>query len=512
MKTRRVVAGVLIGLIACVSTVKRELVVPEKAATLSQKTPYLKAHLRTGYVYAFSTWSWEENKPGGTLVGTGELFDTRRSLVASGAFRLPVDSVGLFETNVQQVSTGGKSLIVMAGITTAVGIGCAMNPKACFGSCPTFYAPDSTGTMLLQAEGFSASIAPALEATDVDALYRARTNGRDLRIKLTNEALETHVIRYADVLAAPRPPNGRVFVTPGGLFRQAANLSAPSSCAAPEGNCLATVRNFDARERFTSSDSNDLGARETIDLVFDHPPAGELGLVIAARQSLMTTYLIYQGLAYLGDDAIHTLARLSPATPQVSRAEDMMGRVLGRIDVLVADSAGAWTLVGQTGETGPIATDTKIVSLPMTGDATLRVRLRITKGLWRIDWIALASMGDVVVPARIAPRSVRRGPVDDPRALAALTTHVEPLTTLPGDEFALDYRLPSDPAGLELFLESRGYYLEWMRSEWVAESNPMAAAQLLLDPRAMLRALAAPYKRQEATMDSLFWSSRYAKR
>ena len=81
---------------------KRELVVPEKAATLSQKEPYLKAHLRSGYVYVFSRWAWEDNKPGGALVGTGQLFDTQRRMADSGLFRLPIDSVGLFETNVEQ--------------------------------------------------------------------------------------------------------------------------------------------------------------------------------------------------------------------------------------------------------------------------------------------------------------------------------------------------------------------------------------------------------------------------
>ena len=53
---------------------------------------------------------------------------------------------------------------------------------------------------------------------------------------------------------------------------------------------------------------------------------------------------------------------------------------------------------------------------------------------------------------------------------------------MPGDELQLDYRLPEHPERLELFLEARGYYLEWMRREWMAETNPRAAARLLLDP------------------------------
>jgi hypothetical protein len=495
---------------ACARVVTRQLVRAEQAATLDHKSPFLKAHLRSGYVYVLQEWSWSDSS--GTVSGFGTLYDTDRHAVGPAArVTLPRDSAALFETNVSHLSGSAVALTVMAGVTAAVAIGCAFNPKACFGSCPTFYAPDSSGRSVLQAEGFSASIAPGLEASDIDALYRARATNRDFSLRLTNEALETHVVRYADLLVAPRPPNGRVFVTPSGEFRSATSLTAPTLCGAPEGDCRAALTAFDERERFTAADSNDLGARETIDLEFTHPPAGPLGVVVTARQSLMTTFLIYQALAYMGNDAGRWLASLSKSTPDTARAESIMAHMLGRIDVLVPDDSGGWRVVGQTGETGPIAADTKLIPIPRSTTDTTRVRLRLTKGLWRIDWVALASLGDVVRPIRVSPSMVRRGATPDSAALEALTLHREPLTTMPGDELQLDYRLPEHPERLELFVEARGYYLEWMRREWMAETNPRAAARLLLDPGAMLRDLAHPYKRQEAMMDSLFWNSRYAK-
>ena len=503
--------GALIALAACAHVVTRQLTTPNQGATLDRKSPFLKAHLRNGYVYVLQSWSWNDSS--GAVTGFGTLFDADRHGVGPPtAVRLPRDSVALFETNVSHVSGASIALAVMTGVTAAVAIACAANPKACFGSCPTLYAPDSSGNLLLQAEGFSASIAPALEAVDLDALYRARPASREFSLRLTNEALETHVIRYADLLAAPRPPNGRVFAVPGGGFRQATTLTPPSLCSAAEGDCRAAVAAFDARERFTPSDSNDLGARETIDLEFDHPPAGPLGLVVTARQSLMTTFLIYQALAYMGTDAGHWLASLPATTPDSARAESILGRLLGRIEVLVPDDVGGWRQVGETGETGPIAADTKIVPLPRPTAAPVRVRLRLTRGLWRLDWLALASFGDSVTPIRLAPHNVRRGTTSDSAALRALTLRRDPLTTLPGDALDLDYRLPEHPESFELFVETRGYYLEWMRREWMAETNPRAAARLLFDPGGMLRELAHPYKRQEATADSLFWNSRYARR
>ena len=149
---------------ACARVVTRQLVRPEQAATLDHKSPFLKAHLRSGYVYVLQEWSWSDSS--GTVSGFGTLYDTDRHPVGPAArVTLPRDSAALFETNVSHLSGSAVALTVMAGVTAAVAIGCAFNPKACFGSCPTFYAPDSSGRSVLQAEGFSASIAPALEAS-----------------------------------------------------------------------------------------------------------------------------------------------------------------------------------------------------------------------------------------------------------------------------------------------------------------------------------------------------------
>ncbi|HXF96507.1 MAG TPA: hypothetical protein VNI61_10455 [Gemmatimonadales bacterium] len=490
-----------------INRLDRRLVPPSEAATLDGTSPYLKAHLRDGHVYVLSGW----RRDGGAIVGRGQLLDPNRALVAEGEFRLPADSVALFETNVVRPSGARIALTLMAGVTAAVATICLTNPKACFGSCPTFYAADSAGEAL-QAEGFSASIAPALEATDVDMLYRARPRGRDFVLRLTNEALETHVIRYADVLVARRPPGGRVFVTPDGQFRGAWGLRAPSRCRAEAGDCRDAVLAFDGRERSSPADSTDLAARELVELEFDSAPPGPVGLAIGARQSLLTTFLMYQGLAYLGREAGRWLAALETAGPAVRERAAGLGRHLGGIEVLVPDAAGGWVSVGVVGETGPLAVDTKIVPLPPSVGGARRVRLRLTRGLWRLEYAALAALGDTVPVLRLRPHRTLRAGRADPAALAALRDSAGALTTLPGDEYRLVYRLPKDPGAYELFLEARGYYIEWMRREWVAEENPALALRMFTDPAGTLRALAPAYKRLEPEMERVFWGSRYAAR
>ncbi|HKE90059.1 MAG TPA: hypothetical protein VKB45_06965 [Gemmatimonadales bacterium] len=498
--------------LGCIHRVERRVVPADQAATLDGKSAYLKAHLKNGYVYLLS--GWHADSGGRVISGTGQLLDVNRTVVSSGDFRFPSDSVALFETNVVKQSGATSALTVMAGVTAIVAGICAANPKTCFGSCPTFYAADSSGRFVLQAEGFSASIAPALEATDVDMLYASRPLRRDFTVHVTNEALETHVIRRANLLVLPRPMGGRVFATPDGRYFQSTRLATPTSCSAAEGDCRAALAQVDGVERFSRSDSVDLGTRETIDLEFDSVPPGRVGLVVASRQTLLTTYLLYQTLAYLGADAGTLLASLESGGPALRRRVSGIQDLLGRIEVMVPGAEGEWVPVGSTGETGPIAVDTKVVPLPAaTARGPLRVRLRLTRGLWRVDYVALAAFGDSVQPMRIVPTVVKRGAAIDSDATNALTdsTGHRPLTTLPGDAYDIVYRLPAHPERYELFLESRGYYLEWLRREWLPEADPLKAARMAFDPSGMLRELAPQFKAVEPSLEHLFWSSRYVR-
>ena len=95
-------------------------------------------------------------------------------------------------------------LLILTGISVAATIYCISNPKACFGSCPTFYAFDGE-KMTLQAESFSSSVMPVLETNDIDALYNIKSINRFLELQMKNEALETHIIRHADFLALQKP-------------------------------------------------------------------------------------------------------------------------------------------------------------------------------------------------------------------------------------------------------------------------------------------------------------------
>jgi hypothetical protein len=494
---------------ACFSIQKRALVQPAAIATVEgASSPFLKAHMRNGQLYVLHNWTPETSR--GLVVGTGELLDLNRQCLETGDFCVPIDSVALFETNSLVTSGALPVLVVLTVGSAAMTVYCISNPKACFGSCPTFYVSDGE-QLLVQAEGFSSSIAPALEATDLDALYRARPRGREFEVRMLNEALETHVVRFTDLLVAPRPPNGRVFASTTGEFRQALSLRAPDHAWAEEGDCSEALAEFDGAERFSVTDSTRLDARETIELEFAAAPGESLGLVIASRQTLLTTYLFYQALSFMGRSAGEYLAALERGDRSTLAQAQEIGRRIGGIRILQSDGDDEWQEVGKIYETGPIATDVRLLPLAPAHGKSQRVRLELTRGAWRLDWIALAALGPRVEPSRLPPVAAYRGESPDGEALAALLDPARSLTTFPGDEYTLVYHLPADYMNVEVFLESRGYYLEWMRPEWLAEENPLRAAALFFDPEGSLQALAPEYKRIEPEMERLFWSSRYVR-
>jgi hypothetical protein len=490
------------------NTLQRKVARPDEIQLLDAEARYLKLHMHNGHVYVLEQWSVDSIAA--TLSGTGVELDVQRDTVATDQFSVPLDSVAILETNVSRPSGAIAALGIFTAASVALTVYCLSNPKACFGSCPTFYASDRRQPML-QAEGFSASVAPSLEATDIDALYRTTPEGRTVEIEMRNEALETHVVRHADLLVVERPPGRRIFVTPDGVFRRATQITGLSRGRDAQGECTDALMHFDGIERFSKADSSYLATRETVHVAFDVVPDGEVGLVVASRQSLMSTYLFYQTLAYMGSTVGEWFAALERNAASHLSGVATLGQQLGWIDIWVQREDGNWTYVGHVGETGPLATNVHFLELPESRTKPRRIQLRMCRGFWRLDYLALVALEEEVTPVRIRPFDVWRGETRHSAARDLLLDSMGQLCTFPGDRYTLRYRLPEDDRDCELFLESRGYYLEWIRKEWLAEEDPVAALMVFTDPQGTLRRLAPEYKRVEPELEEMFWSSRYAR-
>ena len=488
---------------------RRQLYEPDVIPQLRNTQAPVKLHLMSGELYALDAWHFE--LADSVIVGSGALHGIDRQVVSRGTFRVPMDSIIFAETNEpRSVAPFGIALLaVWSTVWGALTVACVANPKSCFGSCPTFYL-DDVSTDRPRAEGFSSSIAKVLEERDVDALGVSRPGGVRVDVRMTNEALETHAVRYVQLHVVPKPAHAEIFATAEGDFYRTSGTLRAVRCRSPQGDCLGDLLYRDSLEYRSLTDSADLGIRETVELVFP-AAAGNVGLVLEARQTFVSTFLLYQMMAYMGSEAATWLATLERGDPFSRRAAWRMANIVGSIEVSVAGDSGPWHAIGSFREAGPIATDVQMVpfTLPPASDS-VRVRLKMARGSWRVGYVGLVTASPTTATT-LDPFEVQRLNGETGEEREVLHDANRYLFTHPGDEYRLSFMLPSAADRYELFLESRGYYYEWMREEWLAEEDPAMVALMLTRPEAALKALAGEYKLREADFEVNFWSSRFGR-
>ena len=465
----------------------------------------LKVHLNSGELILLQ--SWNADTPD-TVIGQGWRFDTDRIQTSSRQeFRIPSSEIALLEANdSRQVGILGRAgLTAWSALTGGITLICIADPKSCFGSCPTFYLDGETEVPV--AEGFSSSFARALEAVDVDALGRRARAGESVALTMRNEAPETHAVRSLRVLAVPVRPTESVFHGTEGGFEIATEVLEPVACESAGKACLDAVRSVDGFERRSEADPDDLATWEEMVVVL---PAteGKSAIVLAGRNTLLSTFLFYQGLAFAGTRLGEMLAEVERGNPALlERVSNLMG-MLGGIEIEVAEGAGAWRPIGTFNEAGPIASDEIAFPFEATGSGPIRVRLRMVKGNWRVDAVRLARLGPHADAIAIQP-TFSSDPGIEEDQIEHLRDPDRYLVTTMGDVLRMTFEMPTDAPEYELFLETQGYYYEWNRSEWIAEEDPLMVATMLYWPAAAFRKLAPAYKAMEADMEESFWASRF---
>lgn len=475
--------------------------------------PFLKAHMKNGDLWILYD-AWTVDTVQNLLNGQGVQYNHNRTQIGSGQASIPIQEVLIFETNQQlKGKENGRiaALAILGALNVAGAISCQSNPKACFGSCPTFYQNENDDFHFADAEGFSNAIAPSLEYSDIDALNNAPLKSKHFSLTMKNEALETHCVREVQLLACPRKPGERIFQTPENQFLRCGPALPLLNARGPEGDVSRLLRTQDREERFSLSDPDNLSSKETIFLEFaPNTEAEALGLTLDFRQTLMTTYFIYSAIAYMGDQVSDIFARMESSSDIRGKLNKGLKKELGGVDISVWDeNLKTWRPAGSYYETGPIAINRQMLHLGnIAGSGPVRLKIDMNKGLWRLDYAALHPVHEVLEPIALKPTQVKHKGQVSATALAELNDPAQLLLSMPGDAWQLDFNLPAGTTDYELFLYSKGYYIEWMREEWLRDKNLLKLRQLLENPKYYLKSEAPAYKAYEASMEDIFWNSR----
>ena len=503
---------------SCVSALRYESV-PTSEPTVVHSP--VKAHLVDGSTIVF---------PGGADIlrtevrGTGRRYDV--ALAPSGTtlslLSVPLDSVVAMESfaNVvnydRSIAYGLGGFLIWYFVLGSVSI-------AIFGSCPTVYS-DNGGDEVLEAEAFSYSIVPMFESRDIDRLTARVNEEGEIRLEVRNEALETHYINHLELievdhasgeLAVPdQEGHPLVLAQPIPVLRAVDRDGRDVTEALSNQDGIVFHSSRTRIEEAIASGGRDV--EDHVELVVPVPTGAEqIGLHLRMRNSLLATVLFYEmmlgdrgsrALDWLGQD----LGDIGPAVELGQWARDNLGM---RVSVL---DGGEWRDVAHITDKGPLAWDDVAVVVPVTAgtaEALVRIRLSFPADHWRIDQAAtfLAARS---AEGRAIGLSTALNPdgVEQSGILSDLASPDEAyLVTSPGQSFEAVFRPGLDRRDMEVdsertfFLASEGYYIEWVRREWLVngrETEPFRPG-----PETLAEALRR-WRESRETMEDQFYASR----
>jgi hypothetical protein len=477
---------------------------------------FLKAHLNDGGVVLFTN-DWLIDSIRNVVVGEAQCYDMNRRRTYSGITETKADDVILFETNSLNASRvrALKKNKVMFLVTAAAAFVCIVDPKVCFGSCPTFYIDNEPESVFSSdAEGFSSAIHPSLEYTDCDGLGPRQVVDQSVSLTMKNEALETHCIDAISLVAIPLQEGERIYHNPQNDFWRCRENQPPATAVSGNSEVSALLSSSDLNEYHRWTDQGNMLEKEEVYLTFPGiPNTDQYGLVLDFRQSLMSTHLFYESLSYAGplnSDYYVEFGNRDVAKPGWKPA---IFEEMGGIEASVWDhSKKQWKEVGIVDETGPIAINTQMLTLGKV-DGEVKVRLRMTRGAWRIDAAQLVQAVEKldITEWTNAPRSIQN------QQASKKELYIDPLhfeadneyfISMPGESYTLDFDVSGDAELHELFLFSEGHYIEWMRGEWLQPTNRKKIRQMRFFPRQYLKQESAKFKEYEEEMERMFWESK----
>jgi hypothetical protein len=437
----------------------------------------------------------------------------RYPLSRSGALlvtEVPLDSVIGIEAFRGDVNVPA-SIAATAGATALGYVGTLALMVAIFGSCPTFYASPEGGG-ILQAEAFSYSVAAELEGKDLDRISVTPDADGIIRLELRNEALETHYINQLGLVAVHHPPGVRVVPDEAGGLLGAAGPVAPLKAEDRDGRSVLDL--VEARDdlAFSSTEARILAAtsedpREFLDLVFPRPDSETAVLLLDLRNSLLNTVLFYDLM--LGTAGIQAVNWWGGSLDGIGAAFEMARWYMEIFGLTVQVwNSDEWHTVARVPDAGPIAWKEMGVRIPVPDSGPLRIRLGFLADDWRIDRAALATPVEVS-DAREIPlqRVITEAGREDASAIGlVLEDDKEYLVTYPGTSLMLEFLPPSPPPGnaTTYLLATRGYYIEWMRPEWIRraqQGEPFHAG-----PGAVERLMATWIEKRGSVEDAFFGS------
>jgi hypothetical protein len=498
-----------VALVSCVVIFERgsvDSIDPAPGRPIHVETP-VKAHLLDGGVVVFADGATVSDSE---ITGQGLRFGLLRrpgELVR----QVPLDSVIGIEAFTGEVDYPSTAVATVLGSAVAV-VGASALAVAIFGSCPTFYASAEQGGAL-QAEAFSYSIAENLETEDVDRLFLQPDADGVVRLELRNEALETHYINRLELVMVEHAPGVQVVPDEKGRLLGASEPIRPLKAVDRGGRRVLDDVIAKDQRAFSSTEARIMAAtsedpEDYLELTFPRPDSDQAVLLVSLRNSLLNTVLFYDMM--LGSVGAQALNWWGGRTENIGVAFELARWYLetSGLKVQVPDQT-VWRTVARVPDVGPIAWEELGLRIPVPEAGPVRVRLSSLADDWRIDRVALTKPVETFTSRRLPvermSRSEDRMGVEVVERLSE--SDDEYLVTYPGTSMTLEFE-PMEPSPgneLSFLLAAEGYYVEWVRPEWIRMANRLEPFQ---PGSGSVERLLASWLEKRPTFEDAFFNSK----
>jgi len=451
-----------------------------------------------------------------TISASAQKYDMTRLSDSEREWQIPIDSVvGVEYFAVEMSGLREVGNAVSATTFTVYSLaGSLVLLKALFGSCPTFYTYDGEAPVL-EAEGFSYSIGKYFEAGDLDRLHVDPSSGAPLRLDIRNEALETHYINQVEVRYLDHPAGTEAYpgVEPGTVH--ILKPRPPVSAVTMSGrNVLGAVIRRDAEshesDEETTSGLLPKGTLDYIECEFGNPGGSSvITVALRGRNTLQNTVLLYDVMMRnQGPLVLDWISKVNE-NPLYSWRLYRWYKEHSGIQVFV-EHDGEFELEERVPDTGPIAWKETAVQVPVDpGSKTVRIRFAFLPESWAIDWIGYDDQQYDVGPLTgLAPAAATNNRGTDNHSIVSLLGKDDDdyLPTYPGTIINLTFEAPAirNPGARTFFVWSKGYYIEWVRGEWLKARDDVIVFDIR-DPQKISRDLADLWRQKRSAIKEQFY-------
>lgn len=454
--------------------------------------------------------------------GVGDRYFFTGNEEVTEVLNFPLDSIVAITiyddyTDARIIANG--SLYIWSAAVTGTTIYCISCPKCCFGSCPTIYT-FSNGIPSLETELFSSSISKMLEDDDLDKLKEKIPDNGIYKIKITNEALETHYIDKFNLTVAEHPLGTMVYLNiDKGLTVIQNTGPALSAVNSDQDNIMKEINSEDTLSyRSGMKMVNELKNGPKYDWINITSPvpenAGKAKVLVRYKNTLLSTILFYD--VVLGSQGIRAVQWTDKMNNDPLYAADfkMIYDNFSGMEFEIFEN-GKWISAGKFPDAGPICWKDVAAEVSVSGLKELKFRLKFIPDNFMIDYIGIEYESieeNNLRTESIVPNEVINNSNDSASNTISLleTSDKNYLITNPGDSYDLIYKIPKkNDVEQTVFISSRGFYNEWIRGSWIKNDTATRRFDLYSINR-NLRLLAQSWEESKSLIEGEFFNTRIA--